>query len=395
MRRSRYAWTQVDAIAVRETNVRGIESGLYGIQVRLRPEVPRQRSLRHSDAGWYTVCVLGPQPVVPPQLDEALRHFGAQRWQPPQLAPHPADESDPREPQAVPADAPPLPAPAPRQDGEPSQGPSPTAVETLPVTPGARIKGTLAFTLVVYATVPVMAGRWFLGSPSEMPWAAIAFYVVGHLALTRYGPLGYGGRTAVFLRRLWVLASALSLVALLSVTLPVRPLAWADIFGLVVLGIGGLVFAYGAGYARSGVLGHGLEYNIVGLGTVLAGCSVAPAAAASYGAVVFVGYSVAALMVFVGAIFAPRKAPDMTLAASVNATTAPRLTALERAWDGAAIPLVMVLGAIYAILSGETVGCWLFAAGTVLLSAVSRWSAGLAAKQSAGPEAPPGVHEGR
>ncbi|MDW6062607.1 hypothetical protein SAZ11_36945 [Streptomyces sp. FXJ1.4098] len=268
---------------------------------------------------------------MPPQLEEALRNFAEARWRHPLLSPLSPELSDQWEPQPAPDDAPPVPAFAPTPGGEPGQQLSRAAEETLPDTQGAWIKGILAFTLVASATVPVMAGRWLVGGSSGVPWATMVIYVIGQPVLTRYGPLGHEGRPAVFLRRLWGLASVLSLGAVLSVTVPARPLTWADILGMVVLGIGGLLFAYGVGYARSGQR-HGLEYNIVGFGTVLAGCSAAPAAAASHGAVAFAGYAVATLLVFAGAISAPRKVPDMTLAASVSATTAPRLTALERAW---------------------------------------------------------------
>nr|BFD96481.1 hypothetical protein KitaXyl93_78410 [Kitasatospora sp. Xyl93] len=82
-RRCRYEWRDVEEVAVRRVHVRGRDTHVHGIHVRLRPGAPVPPARFRGRDGWYLVQ---PMTVVrsplPPDVAEALAELSGGRWRP-------------------------------------------------------------------------------------------------------------------------------------------------------------------------------------------------------------------------------------------------------------------------------------------------------------------------
>ncbi|MFE2111392.1 NACHT domain-containing protein [Kitasatospora sp. NPDC059463] len=80
--RCRYAWSDVEEVAVRRVHSRGRDARVHGIHVRLRPGAPVPPARRRGRDGWYLVLALGIGPALPPDIEEALGDLSGGRWRP-------------------------------------------------------------------------------------------------------------------------------------------------------------------------------------------------------------------------------------------------------------------------------------------------------------------------
>ncbi|MGP4113680.1 NACHT domain-containing protein [Streptomyces sp. 4N509B] len=371
-RLDRYAWRHVEDVAVRRTRFRGVDTRLYGIHVRLDPAAPRGPRLARSDGPWYTLCRLGLHPVLPWQVEAALRHFAAERWRPPALSSLPGGDGE--------LDWQGLRRELLRHGAHEEQGPAPAGDPTMEarerVTPvrragggaGAAVRVAVVGALVVAATVPTLTSP----GGADMPGWSVVAAVAGLLLLCTDLPFGYAGRLAALLRLGGVLSFGLSTAAVLAVTVPPDPLGWADLLAVTALalvqGLCQLRLRWHATRRTQGRITMSWAFTLL-----VQGYAVLPSAAAdgTPGAVAFLAYLLAALLILLGVIAGLDPFPDgarRKITVTVGATTDQLswVTPAVVAWHVLVVG-TLVAGAGYAAWEGGSAVCWIIAVGTVLL----------------------------
>jgi NACHT domain-containing protein len=368
----RYPWQHVDEVAVRRTRFRGVDTRLYGIHVRLHPAAPRGPRLARSDGPWYAVCRLGLHPVLPWQAETALRHFAAERWRPPALSSLHGGNGE--------LDWHGLRRELLRHGAGEERGPAPAGDPTMEarerVAPfrtagggtGAAVRIAAGGALVVAATVPALP---FLGSAGMPGWSVLAA-VAGLVLLCADLPFGYAGGLAALLRLGCALSFGLSTAAILAVTVPPDPLGWADLLGVAVLaliqGLCQLRLRWHATRRTLGRIAMSWAFTLL-----VMGYAMLPSAAAdgTPGAVAFLAYLLAVLLILLGFMAALDPYPDggrRKITVTIGATTDQLswVTPAVVAWH-VLVVLTLVAGAGYAAWAGGSAVCWIIAVGTVLL----------------------------
>ncbi|MET8540480.1 NACHT domain-containing protein [Kitasatospora sp. NPDC004799] len=80
--RCRYAWRDVDEVAVRRVHVRGRDTPVHGIHVRPRPGAPDLQARYRGRDGWYLVLPFTVVRSLPPDVAQALAELSGGRWRP-------------------------------------------------------------------------------------------------------------------------------------------------------------------------------------------------------------------------------------------------------------------------------------------------------------------------
>ncbi|MDG4814830.1 NACHT domain-containing protein [Micromonospora sp. WMMD956] len=82
-KQSHHRWDDVEQIAIRRIFRRGVDSGYYGLHVRLHPGAPPPSSYFAGADGWWLVLPMAVNQAVPPDVAAALARYAGRRWQPP------------------------------------------------------------------------------------------------------------------------------------------------------------------------------------------------------------------------------------------------------------------------------------------------------------------------
>ncbi len=363
----RLSWDRVEAVRVLRLRERGFDTDEYALVVRPVAGTPEEHHRGH-DEDWYLFAVLGRRPGPSPDLDRALTRHAGGRWAPPEGTVA-----------SVAARTVPFPPPAAGTEhagaGTGGAGDAPEGAPATEARVGHWFLAVTGAALILCGLLPFLVGRVLLPDAAPLPLWALPLLVLGAFPLYRPSLFPLTGPVAPFVLGLQAGILLVLWTALAVLLLSPGELTWRDHLGLWPL----VLVLWGASVtvhrAPATALPPFRRARATGAVMTAAGLAATAAAGVSGGGGGFATHALALLCLVVGLCFTlSGTGPD-----GVPGPPPPSVP----------MHLTVVLGgAVYAVVVGGTVPCWIVAGLAVALNLLAL----LGTRAGSGAEPPPDPH---